>query len=74
MGCPIQVSTKQSQRNMGSEIRRNMGPSLAIQHFSRFSLQMCRPPRLEIAYGLYHVTSRGDRREDIYHVDADRLT
>ena len=35
---------------------------------------MSRPLRLEIAGGLYHVTSRGDRREDIYHDDADRLT
>lgn len=35
---------------------------------------MSRPLRLEIAGGLYHVTSRGDRREDIYHDDADRET
>ena len=35
---------------------------------------MSRPLRLEIAGGLYHVTSRGDRREDIYHDDIDRLT
>ena len=35
---------------------------------------MSRPLRLEIAGGLYHVTSRGDRREDIYHDDTDRLT
>ena len=34
---------------------------------------MSRPLRLEIAGGLYHVTSRGDRREDIYHDDADCL-
>jgi REP element-mobilizing transposase RayT len=33
---------------------------------------MCRPLRLEIAGGLYHVTSHGDRREDIYHDDTDR--
>ncbi len=33
---------------------------------------MSRPLRLEIAGGLYHVTSRGDRRDDIYHDDADR--
>ena len=35
---------------------------------------MSRPLRLEIAGGLYHLTSRGDRREDIYKDDADRLT
>ena len=35
---------------------------------------MARPLRLEFAHALYHVTSRGDRREDIYHDDADRQT
>ncbi len=34
---------------------------------------MARPLRLEFAHALYHVTSRGDRREDIFHTDADRL-
>jgi putative transposase len=34
---------------------------------------MSRPLRIELAGGLYHVTSRGDRREDIYSSDADRL-
>ncbi len=34
---------------------------------------MARPLRLELAGGLYHVTSRGDGREDIYLCDADRL-
>ena len=34
---------------------------------------MSRPLRIELAGGLYHVTSRGDRSEDIYHDDADRL-
>ena len=33
---------------------------------------MARPLRIELAGGLYHVTSRGDRREDIYIGDADR--
>ena len=33
---------------------------------------MARPLRLEFAGALYHVTSRGDRREDIYDSDADR--
>jgi REP element-mobilizing transposase RayT len=35
---------------------------------------MARPLRLELAGGLYHVTSRGDGREDIYLSDADRET
>jgi len=33
---------------------------------------MSRPLRIELSGGLYHVTSRGDRREDIYFSDADR--
>jgi len=33
---------------------------------------MARPLRLEFAGALYHITSRGDRREDIYEDDADR--
>jgi len=35
---------------------------------------MARPLRIEISGGLYHVTSRGDRREDIYFSDDDRHT
>lgn len=33
---------------------------------------MSRPLRLEFHGGLYHVTARGDGREDIFLVDADR--
>lgn len=33
---------------------------------------MARPLRIELSGGLYHVTSRGDRREDIYLCEADR--
>jgi REP element-mobilizing transposase RayT len=33
---------------------------------------MARPLRLELAGGLYHATSRGDGREDIYLDDTDR--
>jgi putative transposase len=33
---------------------------------------MSRPLRLELSGGLYHVTSRGDRREDIFLDDTDR--
>jgi len=35
---------------------------------------MARPLRIEWAGALYHVTSRGDRREEIYLSDPDRLT
>ena len=34
---------------------------------------MARPIRIELAGGLYHVTSRGDRREAVFADDADRL-
>ena len=34
---------------------------------------MARPLRIEFAGGLYHVTSRGDRREDIFAGDEDRV-
>ena len=33
---------------------------------------MARPLRIELSGGIYHVTSRGDGREDIYLSDADR--
>ncbi len=33
---------------------------------------MSRPLRIEFPDALYHITSRGDRREDIYDDDADR--
>ena len=36
------------------------------------SIFMARPLRLELAGALYHVTSRGDRREAIYFDDDDR--
>ena len=49
------------------------GSSLALTHFIVYNTPMSRPLRLELAGGLYHVTSRGDRREDIYVGDADRL-
>ncbi len=34
---------------------------------------MARPLRLELAGALYHVTSRGDGREDIFLSDEDLL-
>ncbi len=33
---------------------------------------MARPLRIELSGGIYHVTTRGDGREDIYLTDADR--
>ena len=34
---------------------------------------MSRPLRLELAGGLYHITSRGNRRENIYLDNKDRI-
>ena len=34
---------------------------------------MARPLRIELSGGLYHVTSRGDHRDDIYLDDSDRV-
>jgi REP element-mobilizing transposase RayT len=34
---------------------------------------MARPLRIEYAGALYHVTARGDRQEDIYLTDTDRI-
>ena len=33
---------------------------------------MARPLRIELSGGIYHVTARGDRREDIFFSDGDR--
>jgi putative transposase len=35
---------------------------------------MSRPLRIEFAGALYHITSRGDRREDVFEDDADRAS
>ena len=42
-------------------------------NISRYNRPMARPLRIELSGGLYHVTSRGDRREAIYFSDADRI-
>jgi len=46
---------------------------LAIQHFRGTRGTLSRPLRIELAGGLYHVTSRGNRREAIYRDAQDRL-
>lgn len=50
---------------------RNGVRSFVITFFCYY-YRMARPLRLELAGGLYHVTSRGDGRENIYLTDADR--
>ena len=41
-------------------------------HQACWPLGMARPLRIELPGALYHVTSRGDGREDIYRGDTDR--
>ena len=48
------------------------GSGLAIQQLTLYDKFMARPLRIELAGGLYHVTSRGDRREDIFLCETDR--
>jgi hypothetical protein len=38
-----------------------------------YTLFMTRPIRIEFSGAFYHVTSRGDRRENIYEDDEDRV-
>jgi REP element-mobilizing transposase RayT len=57
---------------MGNRAISREGSVLASLHFSRYHLTMARPLRIEFPGALYHVTSRGDRREPIYEDDADR--
>lgn len=38
-----------------------------------YILPITRPIRIEFSGALYHVTSRGDRRENIYEDDEDRI-
>ena len=49
-----------------------MGSGLVIIFIRNYYWSMARPLRIEFSGGLYHVTSRGDRREVIYLSDADR--
>ena len=57
-------------------IERKTGSGLAICLFVilvySFISVMARPLRIEFAGALYHVTSRGDKRDDIYLEDTDR--
>lgn len=45
---------------------------IAHKNISHQTAGMTRPLRIELAGGLYHITSRGDRREEIYSNDNDR--
>lgn len=50
------------------------GPSLASYHSLCHGFNiMTRPIRIEFPNALYHVTARGDRREDVFDDDEDRV-
>ncbi len=51
------------------------GSGLTLQHETKgcYAGRMARPLRLEFSGAVYHVTSRGDRREEIFLNDADRI-
>ena len=51
-------------------VKRVKGSDLILQQY--YTWRMARPLRLEFAGALDHVTSRGDRREAIYHDESDR--
>jgi putative transposase len=57
------------QYGLRGRAKRAKGSGLSLSYNSG----MARPLRLEFDNALYHVTSRGDRREDIFWSDADRV-
>jgi len=66
--------TKQGRplkENQSEVVRVNRARSISC-NFSCYPKIMTRPIRIEFSGALYHVTSRGDRRESIYEDDTDR--
>ena len=53
-------------------MRKGQGSGLLICKRDGYDAPMARPLRIEFAGALYHVTSRGDGRDDIYLDDGDR--
>ena len=58
------------------KLRKKGGAGLAYQQFWPIFIKMARPLKLELVAvaRLFHVTSRGDRRKDVYLYDEDRET
>ena len=65
-GARYQLSTH-GVTHMASDLE------LRITYYSCIISVMARPLRLEFPNALYHITSRGDRRENIYDDDTDRI-
>jgi len=49
-----------------------IGSSLAITHGVEWTRSMARPLRIEYPGALYHITCRGNARDRIYPIHADR--
>ena len=62
---PSAWDSLRGQIYLGSEGFANRGQVLQSNNSAATINSMIRPLRIELASGLYHVTSRGDRREDI---------
>ena len=69
--CPLQPMRADFVKHRSNS--RNMGSGLAITLRAIYTLPMSRPLRIEFPGAIYHVTSRGDRREPIYRDDEDRV-
>jgi hypothetical protein len=57
---------------MGPQRDERNGARSCLLPRSCYAHSIARPLRLEFAGALYHVTARGDGREDIYLDEADR--
>jgi len=67
-----QVWQSDTTSTIGRLLRTRLGDLRASEPSSRTVPSMTRPLRLEFPGALYHVTSRGDRRNAIYQDDVDR--
>ena len=65
-------STEKAQRSLINGVL-NIDSFRYNRIFSNYGVALVgKPLRLEFSGALYHVTSRGDRRKDIYESDDDR--
>jgi hypothetical protein len=53
-------------------VKESMESGLAIQHISLLLIPMARPLPIEYPEAVYHLTSRGNVRNDTYRDDQDR--
>jgi len=76
MRCRLSTLQQKGEFRLPDLVALGVGKSrrsgLAIQQLIHCDNFMARPLRIELAGGFYHVTSRGDRREDISRCEMDR--